>query len=338
MGFYTIGFKGQRSIMIDDNQKHQGLKTEGIQMNGTIGGEDGVIVIGEILFDHFPTYRMLGGAPFNFSYHLKCLGIPVRFISRVGDDSDGQEIIERLEQFGFNTNDIQIDDSHPTGRVTVRTDTKGVPVFHIHPNVAYDYLELKSVGFSNFAERVKLVYYGSLIQRTKHGRNVVKGFLSATSDGIKRLCDINLRPDCYNKQTVLESLSHADILKLSEEELNIIGQITGKRWNRSALIDYLMHKYDLEMISLTKGSNGSELFINGSCFTVKTEKIGKIADTVGAGDAYAAILAIGYIKQWHPDRILSAANRFSGRLCSVRGAIPPVRFYREFRDMIKGHE
>jgi fructokinase len=297
-----------------------------------------VIVVGEILFDHFPNYRVLGGAPFNFSYHLKRLGIPVRFISRVGDDSDGQEIINRLEQFEFNTNDIQIDDTRPTGRVTVRTDTKGVPVFHIHTNVAYDYLELDNVNVSNSADTVNLVYYGSLIQRSKHGSNALQGFLSTISAGIKCLCDINLRPDCYNKQIVIESLSHADILKLNDDELNIIGQMTGKRSNRSGLIDHLMNEYGLEVISLTKGSSGSELFVKGECFAVKTEKIHKIADTVGAGDAYAAVLAIGYLRKWHPDRILSTANRFSGRLCSVRGAIPPTRFYREFRDIKKGRE
>ena len=296
-----------------------------------------VIVIGEILFDHFTSYRRLGGAPFNFSYHLKRLGIPVRFISRVGDDSDGKEIISILEQYGFNTDDIQIDNSHPTGRVTVRTDPKGVPVFHIHPNVAYDHIELTNIGVSDLVETADLIYFGTLIQRTEHARETLQNFLSTTSDNVKCFCDINLRPGCYSKSTVLESFAHADILKLNDDELTIIGQITGKGPSRSGLIDYLMKKYDLEVISLTKGRTGSELFVDGEHFTVKTDRIDKIADTVGAGDAYAAIVAFGYLRGWHLNRILSVANRFSGRLCTVRGAIPPVRFYKEFKDIMEGN-
>lgn len=295
-----------------------------------------VTAIGEILFDHFTSYRRLGGAPFNFSYHLKQLGIPVRFITRVGNDPEGKEIIETLTQHGFNTDDIQIDYAHPTGRVTVRTDPKGVPVFHIHSNVAYDYLELTDTVVSNLTETAKLIHFGSLIQRTKNGREALQNFISTISDKVKCFCDINLRPACFSKSIVLKSLAYADILKLNEDELNIIGQVTGKGSNRLGLIDYLMKKYGLEMISLTKGSDGSELFMDGERFAVKTEKVDKIADTVGAGDAYAAIVAVGYLKGWHPNRILSAANRFSGRLCMVRGAIPPVLFYREFRDIMEG--
>jgi len=297
-----------------------------------------VIVVGEILFDHFPTYRRLGGAPFNFSYHLKRLGIPVRFISRVGDDSDGAEIIEILGQHGFIKDDIQIDDAHPTGRVTVMTDPKGVPVFHIHSNVAYDYLDLSDSLLPGLDKEPNFIYFGSLIQRTAHGFDMIQHFLSTKSPYDKCLYDINLRPGCYSKSIVLKSLVYADILKLNENELNIIGKITVKGSNRFGLIDYLMKKYGLEMISLTKGGDGSELFMDGEHLTVKTDRIDTIADTVGAGDAYAAIVAIGYLKGWDPNRILSVASRFSGRLCAVQGAIPPVRFYEEFRGILEGQK
>ena len=295
-----------------------------------------VIVVGEILFDHFPTYRRLGGAPFNFSYHLKCLGIPVRFITRVGDDPEGKEIIETLAQSGFNTEDIQIDDAYPTGRVTVMINPKGVPVFSIQPDVAYDHLELSDTLMPSLDTEFNLIYFGSLIQRTAHGFDMLQHFLSTKSPDDKCLCDINLRPSCYNPSTVLKSLEYADILKLNEDELEIIGKMTGKGANRFELIEHLMVDYSLEMISLTKGSDGSELFVGGEQYAAKPDKIDEIADTVGAGDAYAAMVTIGYLKEWDPNKILSVANRFSGRLCTVQGAIPPIRFYDGFRDVFEG--
>ena len=300
------------------------------------GTEHRVIVVGEILFDHFPTYRRLGGAPFNFSYHLKYLGIPVRFITRVGNDSEGEEIVEILAQNGFNTDDIQIDGTYPTGRVTVRTDSKGVPLFHIHTDVAYDHLKLSETLLPSLDRAFHLIYYGSLIQRSARGSEMLQRFLSTRSPDHKCLCDINLRPDCYSPSSVLKSLEHADILKLNDDELKIIGQISGIGTNRLAFIDRLRMDYSLDMISLTKGSNGSDLFVDGEHYTIENDNIDEILDTVGAGDAYAAIVAIGYLRGWDPNRILSVANQFSGRLCTVKGAIPPVRFYDEFRDLIEG--
>ena len=69
-----------------------------------------ILVIGEIMFDVFPNYRRLGGAPFNFAYHLKNFGFDVRFISRIGRDGPGKEILDKLERFRFDLQDIQRDD------------------------------------------------------------------------------------------------------------------------------------------------------------------------------------------------------------------------------------
>jgi fructokinase len=290
-----------------------------------------VIVVGEILFDHFPTYRRLGGAPFNFAYHLKCLGIPVRFISRIGRDRDGKEILATLTQQGFNVDDIQIDDNYHTGYVTITEYPKRGPLFIIHPNVAYDYLALSNTLLKELSEESNFIYFGSLVQRTAHGFNAIQRFFSSKTPGDKCLCDINLRPDCYDMSIILKSLQQADLLKLNENELEIIGQMIGKHTNRAELIEHLMEHYELEIVSLTKGNDGSELFVAGKRYVAETDKIDSIADTVGAGDAYAAMLAIGYLKGWDPNRILTTATRFSGKLCTVQGAIPHTGFYDEFR-------
>ena len=290
-----------------------------------------VIVVGEILFDHFPAYRRLGGAPFNFAYHLKCLKIPVRFISRIGKDREGKEILAALTKQGFNVDDIQFDNNYPTGYVTVTEYSKKGPQFIIHPNVAYDHLALSNTLLKELSKESNLIYFGSLVQRTAHGFNAIQRFLSSKSPGDKCLCDINLRPDCYDKSILLSALRQADILKLNENELEIIGQMIGKHMDRAELIEYLMENYELEMMSLTKGDDGSELFVAGKRYVAEIDKIDSIVDTVGAGDAYAAMVAIGYLKGWDPNRILTVATRFSRKLCTVQGAIPPLGFYDEFR-------
>jgi len=296
-----------------------------------------VIAIGEILFDHFPEYRRLGGAPFNFVYHLKQLDIPVRFITRVGNDSEGDEIINRLTGYRFNTDDIQIDAAHGTGRVTVNLDPKGIPVFDIESDAAYDYLTLPDTLLEpEMIDKNTLIYFGSLIQRTPRGFKAVQQFLSSRS--IQRTClyDMNLRPDGYNETVVFESLKQADLLKLNEEELDIVRRMTGSGLNRSDCVRYLMDQYRLEMVSLTKGDKGSELYVGDARYDAKTVKIDTVEDTVGAGDAYAAMLAIGYLNRWGPEKILSSATRFSGRLCTVQGAIPPSSFYDLLNGFLQG--
>ena len=116
--------------------------------------------------------------------------------------------------------------------------------------------------------------------------------------------------------------------------LDMIGQRIGKGRDRFGLVKYLMKIYELEMMSLTKGGDDSELFIADERYDAEIDKIDNIADTVGAGDAYAAMVAIGYLNGWNPYRILSIATRLSGKLFTVQGAIPSIQFYDDFRKIV----
>jgi fructokinase len=140
-----------------------------------------ILVIGEILFDIFPNYRRLGGAPFNFAYHLKNFGFEVRFISRIGIDDAGKEILHKLELARFNLDDIQVDDDHPTGSVDVQLDKGGAPQFHIIPDVAYDYIEFIPGYHANLINEARIIYFGSLVQRSEAGYENVQAFISRNS-------------------------------------------------------------------------------------------------------------------------------------------------------------
>ena len=296
-----------------------------------------ILVVGEILYDIFPDYKRLGGAPFNFAFHLKHLGFPVRFLSRIGNDADGKEIINHLNRLGFNLNDIQIDPSRPTGSVRVRLDDNGTPEFKITPNVAYDYIEFDKDVHAPLIHNADLIYYGSLIQRSTAGFNTIQAMLSEKLRDTKCFYDINLRPACFNDTVVVESMSRANILKINKEECDEVKRIVKYKNDQRMFIETLMDNYSLDVISMTKGGQGSEIYIRDECYRVESKKIDNMVDSVGAGDAYAAMLAAGIIRQWHPETIIHRASAFASRICSIAGALPESpSFYKPFTDMIEG--
>lgn len=298
-----------------------------------------IIVIGEILFDVFPDGRRLGGAPFNFAHHLKRFGFPVRFISRVGDDEPGREILSRVAEAGFDPDDIQQDPARPTGWVKVDLDDQGVPEFDIIADVAYDYLEITTPLLETVRDGTDMIYFGTLIQRTETGASAVMSLLENRDPACRCFYDMNLRPDCWDENAIVKSLIHSDILKISEEELDIIRRQFGSPADEDLFIDDLKHNFSILWVSLTRGSRGSRLFTPEGAFSAPVEPVGDAAaDTVGAGDAYAAVLAAGCLKEWDPPETIDRAARFARAVCGIQGAVPEsADFYAPFKPwMISG--
>lgn len=293
-----------------------------------------ILVIGEILFDMFPNYKRLGGAPFNFAYHLKNFGFDVRFISRIGKDTAANEILQKLEQYHFDLSDIQFDDFHPTGTVNVQLDENGVPQFDIIPDVAYDHIEFLPEIHSEMIRRAQLIYFGSLVQRSNAGYKNIQDMIGSKPSVTLGFYDINLRPKCYNESLIKKSLLKTDILKLSGEELDLLRQLMSFDQNHHTFIQYLIETYSLDMVSLTKGNMGSELHTNKGWLSAHPVEGIRIVDSVGAGDAYAAMLAAGILRDWQPEKILQQASLFAARICEIKGAIPDSpSFYEPFRPL-----
>ena len=293
-----------------------------------------ILVIGEILFDVFPNYRRLGGAPFNFAYHLKKFGFNVRFISRIGMDDAGKEILHKLELARFNLNDLQVDEDYPTGSVDVQLDGSGAPQFDIISDVAYDYIEYIPEYHSNLIRAAQMIYFGSLIQRSEAGCEILQSFISRNTSDRLNLYDINLRPGCYNNVIVKKSLLKTDILKLNADELEELKKMLSLKVSNDDLVYHLMKTHSIRTVSLTKGESGSALFTNRACFNSKPPEAINVVDTVGAGDAYAAMLAAGLLKKWQPEKILERASLFASRVCEIKGAIPDSdSFYEPFKPL-----
>jgi fructokinase len=295
-----------------------------------------ILVIGEILFDLFPNYKRLGGAPFNFAYHLKNFGFDVRFVSKIGRDDAGKEILHKLELARFNLDDIQTDEVHPTGSVNVQLDKRGGPRFDIIADVAYDYIDFFPEYHSSLINTAQMVYFGTLAQSSKAGFENLQAFISHNDPETLNLYDINLRPGCHSHLIIENSLSKTDILKLNSEELDKLRQMLFLDMNKEKFVDHLREKYSISSVSLTKGESGSELFTDQGRFNSEPAAAITVVDTVGAGDAYAAMLAAGLLKKWRPEEILEGALLFASRVCEIEGAVPEsASFYEPFKALIE---
>jgi fructokinase len=294
-----------------------------------------ILSIGEILFDIFPEGRRLGGAAFNFAYHIHRLDGPVRFLSRIGQDPEGQAILDFLAERQFPPDDLQRDPDHPTGRVLVTLDAGGGARFDILPGVAYDFITATPSLAQFVKDDCELIYFGSLIQRTAQGAQTVRRILGLRSSRTKCLCDINLRPGCFSADSLTYSLREADVLKINDEELSTLASIHAIRGDTTQTVAALMARFDIEMVALTRAEHGSSLFAEGERYDIAPERGLRIKDTVGAGDAFAAMLAIGYVRRWPPERILKSASRLASQVCGITGAIPSTPlFYDRIRELL----
>lgn len=297
-----------------------------------------IIAIGEILYDVFPEFKRLGGAPFNFSAHLQAVGFPVVFVSRVGDDADGERIRAAAAGRGFDPAYLQTDPDRPTGHVNVTLHAEGVPEFEIVRDVAYDRIAYTDALAGAVRSAPRLIYYGTLIQRTRNGFETVRKILENRPPDTRCFYDINLRPGCWSREVLAESLRHCDVLKVNADEMDTLGPLFGleSAEDRHAAVGALRDRFDIGWVCLTRGGDGSVLYTPEGRFSAGVGEAVRVTDTVGAGDAYASVLAAGYLRNWPPDRIIRRATRFAATLCGVSGAVPDDdSVYDEFRTWIR---
>lgn len=280
-----------------------------------------ILVIGEVLFDVFPDCRRLGGAPLNVACHLNNFGRPVLFLSRIGRDPEGLEVLAKMRRFGLDVKGIQIDDLLHTGRALIDLDDDGNPHFQIPAPAAFDGLQIPDEGILYEKVAIRLIYLGSLIQRTANGKNMLRRLLKDKPPATKCLVDLNLRPGCYSRETVLASLDYADILKVNEDELGVVRELTGIKKSGDGLVFELQQRYAITWLAVTRGARGSTLFADGKRFDQAAKPV-TICDTVGAGDAFTALLALGYVQRLAPEIIVRKAAQFAAHVCQVEGALP----------------
>ena len=282
-----------------------------------------VVGMGEALWDVLPEGKKIGGAPANFAYHVSQFGLNSKVVSAVGEDKLGAEILENLQAKKLK---MQIETvPYPTGTVQVELDAEGVPCYDIKEGVAWDNIPYTK-DLDELAHQACAVCFGSLAQRSVVSRNTINAFLDAMphDSNVLKIFDINLRQSFYTKEILCNSFKRCNILKINDEELVTVSRMFGypgidlqdKCW-------ILLGKYNLKMLILTCGVNGSYVFTPGEMSFVETPKV-EVADTVGAGDSFtaafvAAILSGKTVREAH-----ELAVETSAYVCTQNGAMPEL--------------
>lgn len=282
-----------------------------------------VVGMGEALWDMLPEGRKIGGAPANFAYHVSQFGLDSRVVSAVGDDELGNEI---LANFAEKKLECQIEKvPYPTGTVQVELDEKGVPRYDIKEGVAWDNIPF-TVSLLELAKKTDAVCFGSLAQRNSVSRETINRFIDEMpqEEHVLKIFDINLRQHFYSKELIEESIKKCNILKINDEELVIVSQMFG-----FADIDFkeqcklLLTKYNLKMLILTCGVDGSYVFAPGEMSFLETPKV-KVADTVGAGDSFTGAFVAAILKGLEMKEAHRLAVNVSAFVCTQNGAMPEL--------------
>jgi len=279
-----------------------------------------VVGIGELLWDMLPQEKQIGGAPCNFAYHAFQAGCRPFVISALGADASGDEILAKFDEFGLDKSFVQRTANLPTGTVTVSLDMNGIPTYIIHENVAWDNIVWNN-PLETLAKNVDAVCFGSLAQRNTVSQQTILSFLNATKTDCLRVFDINLRQTFYNNETILKSLELANILKLNDDELPVVAELIGLLGNDNELLSQLMNRFNLKLIALTKGAKGSLLQTENDQSFMEVTKV-QIADTVGAGDSFTAVLVAGLLQNHELKRIHETATQVAAFVCTQDGAMP----------------
>lgn len=280
-----------------------------------------VVGLGEALWDVLPEGKKLGGAPANFAYHAGQFGLQTIAVSALGEDALSEEIVQQLEEKKLNYEMPRV--PYPTGTVLVELDAEGIPTYDIKENVAWDNIPF-SESIENIARHAQAVCFGSLAQRNVVSRETIYKFLDSTPSDCVKIFDINLRQQFYTKEVIQESLKRCNILKINDEELITIGRMFGYPGldieNKCFLI---LGKYNLDMLVLTCGVNGSYVFTPGKVSYQPTPKV-EVADTVGAGDSFTGSFCAAILRGKTVEEAHQLAVRVSAYVCTQNGAMPQI--------------
>ncbi len=289
-----------------------------------------VLALGELLWDVFPDGPQFGGAPANFACSAAELGqrhTRVFLASAIGRDTFGTQAILTLQDRGVDPSTIAVVD-RPTGQVRVALDVEGRASYTFIENPAWDHLRW-SEPLDAVAKRADVVCFGTLGQRNEPSRQTISRLIRATSNDCLRILDLNLRTPFWDRDIIVQSLAMANVLKLNDEELPILATLLNRTGTQEAILCGIMADYSLNVAAMTCGASGSSILgKNGE----RSEIAGKavtVVDTVGAGDAYTAALALGLSFGLPLDTIDRWGTAVAAFACTQAGGTP--RFPAEYR-------
>ena len=281
------------------------------------------VIFGEVLFDHFADgSRVLGGAPFNVAWHLRGFGANPVGDQRRWEDTEGREVLERMTSWDLMTDGVQTDAAHPTGRVTA-TVVDGENRFEIAKGQAWDFVRVDPAVRTAAEEAPGLLYHGTLALRADESWTTLRALSEQTE--APSFIDLNLREPWWTKDKVDWCLSTADWIKLNDTELaELTGHPTGSFQECRDAALRLALEHSIRGVIVTRGTQGALSVVDGErVFQATAPPVTRIVDTVGAGDAFSAVVCLGLLQEWDHQTTLDRAAGFAADLCAIRGATTP---------------
>lgn len=280
-----------------------------------------ILSFGEILFDVYGESANLGGAPLNFCAHAVRAGAQASMLSAVGKDDYGKKALAQVAGYGIDIRHTAVLGDKMTGRCLVTLNEQGVPRYDLLEGVAYDYIPVPELDGEDF----DVFYFGTLALRSDYNRQTVETLLKNGKFG-DVFVDINIRPPFYSDESILLALRNATLLKISDEELPVVGKtiLGAGEHSADAVIAAIKDKFpNIKLLILTCGADGSVAYDFGTgttsrCDAVKT----KVVSTVGAGDSFCATFIVNYLQGVDTVSALRKASKVSAWVVAQEGAIP----------------
>ena len=280
-----------------------------------------VVGLGEALFDVFPQGRKIGRAPANFAYHATQMGCRGVAVSAVGRDELGDEIEQLFTSMKLDH--ILQRSERPTGTVQVTVDAAGVPAYEIKEDVAWDSICFDD-SLAALARQTDCVCFGSLAQRQQGSRQAIAAFLAAVKPGALKVFDINLRQHFYSKELIEASLGQCNILKINDEEFEIVSDMFDLEGTIARRAAMLMERFSLKALILTCGAECSYVFdATGEVSHIATPRV-EVVDTVGAGDSFTGAFCASLLRGLPVAEAHRRAVDVSAYVCTCAGAMPEL--------------
>ena len=278
-----------------------------------------VAAVGEVLWDIFPNSTRLGGAPLNFGVHARRLGHPVYIVSAVGPDDRGMQAANEIAALDLDTTFLQTSATLPTGTATVEFSAERNS-FTIHRPAAYDGMQLAST-----VERLKhkspdWLYFGTLFASMPEGRAFLDCLLGELDEAV-RFYDLNLRSSADSPELVKHLMERADVVKLNDEELKRVHAFCNLPSSIEGFCRDGAARYGWRAVAVTLGARGCAVLSHENYVEERGCPV-EVADTVGAGDAFAAAFMHGLSLNRPLREIAAFANRVGALVASRHGAIP----------------
>jgi len=269
------------------------------------------------LWDFLPKGKEPGGAPLNVTYHLNKTGVPAALISRLGKDELGEEFMRVLREKKIPAVFISSDPDHDTGKVFADTNQKEEVTYRIVEPVAWDFIEWKP-EFQEAVGRADYFVFGSLACRNEYSRNSLLKLLEAANI---RVFDVNLRPPHFQKETIVELMKKAELLKLNHNELELIAGWFGNETDEIEQMKLLQEKFSINTVVVTRGARGACVLTNGKWYEQSGFKV-QVVDTVGSGDAFLAGFLSSLLNKHDPQYCLELACALGATVARYAGACP----------------